>query len=380
MAVHDAGVRFSLKDELFNPKKIAYLASLFQSSDSSFAASKFVKQCVTSLVDLELKQRIVHIAATLENFLSKDFGTAAQQIVAALPPPLDPSQTDNDFGDFIFAPLGEFVVRNGLAKRQLALSLRTLRQLTQRFSMEDAIRAFLSEHCEQTLRVLERWTRDKSYHVRRLVSEGTRPRLPWSQRIEIDSSLTLPLLDQLHADPTRYVTRSVANHLNDITKTHPDVAISRLDGWRKLGKQSAVELEWMARHSLRTLVKQGDTNALRLLGYAASPGLEVSGFKVQNSSIRFGDALEFSFTLKAQRDEQLIVDYVIDFVKSNGSLAPKVFKIKKLSLKKGAAVLVSKRHLLLSNATTYKLYPGTHFVRLQINGQAYGTQPFQLQA
>ena len=370
---------FSLKDELFNRDKVSYLASRFVAADSEFDEKGFIRDVMKKLKQLELKQRIVLIAQTLEKYLSDDFKTATDQICKALPPRLDPSKTDDDFGDFIIAPLGEFVVRNGLSKSHLKRSLSTLKEITQRFSMEDAIRYFIREFPEQTLRELEKWSANKNYHVRRLVSEGTRPSLPWSGRIGLEFKTTMPLLNTLHADPTRYVTRSVANHLNDIAKSEPDLVITTLKDWKKLGKQSPDELAWMTRHALRTLVKQGNPKALKLLGYRSKPEIEVSQIELERQSIRPGETLQFEFVISANRTEALMIDYVIDFVKANGKRAPKVFKAKQLKMRKGESQTVSKRHPLRANATTFKLYPGTHNLSVQINGQVYSACEFELQ-
>lgn len=236
---------FSLKDQLFNRERIEFLADRFSASQPDFDRARFVADAIKGLSALELKQRIVHLAACLERVLAVDFRQAAGQIVAALPPPLDPTKTDDDFGDFIFAPLGEFVVRNGLTKQHLKLSLRTLREITMRFSMEDAIRSFINNWPDEVFCTLEKWSTDSNYHVRRLVSEGTRPRLPWSGRLTTNFDRALPLLDQLHADPTRYVTRSVANHLNDIAKIDPPTVLRTIKRWRQQMMQRPAELEWM---------------------------------------------------------------------------------------------------------------------------------------
>ncbi|PAY19373.1 hypothetical protein CKO51_10860 [Rhodopirellula sp. SM50] len=378
MPTEKGSAGFSLKDQLFNRERIEYLAGLFAAADSRFDRGGFVRESMKGLSRLELKERIVHLAEHLENQLSPDFSVAAKQITDAMPPPLDPRKTDDDFGDFIFAPLGEFVVRNGLEKKHVNRSLRTLKALTQRFSMEDAIRAFLNEHPERTLNELQKWSTHKNYHVRRLVSEGTRPKLPWSKRLSIPVTTPLPLLEQLHADPTRYVTRSVANHLNDLTKSHPDLVLEMLQRWKQAAKQDEKELRWISKHALRTLVKQGSAEALAFLGYRPDPQIEVTGYKLKRSKIRPGEAIEMSFDVAARRDESLMVDYVIDFVKASGKHSPKVHKLKQLELKSGASLSLRKRHVLRANATTYTLYPGMHHVTLQINGKPFGTQSFEL--
>ncbi|MCR9202171.1 MAG: hypothetical protein NXI04_26310 [Planctomycetaceae bacterium] len=369
---------FSLKDELFNKERVTWLAGLFQTADPEFPAPLLIRRIMKTLPQLELKQRIVLIAEQLERVLPDDFGEAAAAITAALPPPLDPTLTDDDFGDFIFAPLGEFVVRNGLTKQHLRTSLKTLKALTQRFSMEDAIRAFLNEFPEQTLKELDKWSRDRNYHVRRLVSEGTRPVLPWSKRISLEPDVPIPLLDQLHADPTRYVTRSVANHLNDIARTDPSLVLKTLKRWQKAGLQDPKELDWLTRHALRGLVKKGDRDALKLLGFRADPKIRIAGLSMKSTKLVPGEAVDFSFELTAERKERLLVDYVIHFVKANGTLAPKVHKLKQVDLAKGETVTLGKRHTLRANATTYTLYPGEHKLSLQINGRPYGEVTFQL--
>jgi 3-methyladenine DNA glycosylase AlkC len=369
---------FSLKDHLFNKESVTYLSELFWRSDPSFKKEEFIAQVMTKLNKLELKERIVWIAEVLEDHLSKDFKKASKQIQKALPAPLDPLKTDDDFGSFIFAPLGEYVVRNGLSKEHLELSLLTIHELTQRFSMEDAIRYFINAYPKETLQALKEWSRHEHYHVRRLVSEGTRPLLPWSGRISLEVTQPVPFLDALHADGTRYVTRSVANHLNDISKKHPKLVVDLLAKWKKEGKQDLKELQWMTRHALRTLVKQGNKEALSLLGYAHDPKIKVEQFSVKPSSKKIapGEVLSFSFTITALENTELMVDYIIDFVKAKGGTKPKVFKIKKVRLKKGESVSIMKNHRLLADATTFVLHLGKHTVTLQINGKKFDSADF----
>ncbi len=372
--------KFRLKDHLFNRDRVEFLANLFVAVDESFDTKRFVRDTTAQFPKLELKARIAHIASVLEEHLHHEFRVAAKQINLALPPALDPKQTDGDFGDFILAPLGEFVVRRGLSKQHLKLSLRTLKELTMRFSMEDALRYFINEFSEPTFAELKKWSTDRNYHVRRLVSEATRPRLPWSGRLTTDIHRPLELLTTLHADPTRYVTRSVANHLNDIAKTDPSVVIKTLMQWRGLALQRPAELKWMTAHALRTLVKQGDETALRLLGYRDQPKITISSLELSATSVAPGEAIGFQFDLSAQRDERLLIDYVIDFVKAGGKTGGKVFKLKQLELAKGKTQTITKRHPFRADATTFRLYPGVHRITLQINGKRYATATFEMKA
>ncbi len=367
--------KFSLKDELFNADTVSYLAGLFVAADDRFDGARFQRDIMGSMLSLELKDRISLITDVLAQHLPDDFDQAAERIHAALPPPLDPTKTDNDFGRFIMAPLGEFTARYGLEHREAAMRL--LKALTMRFSMEFAIRHFINRWPEETLADLTLWARDDNYHVRRLVSEGTRPRLPWGKNIVVGIKAPLPLLDTLHADRTRYVTRSVANHLNDIAKHEPDLVFETLRRWRSEGQQKAPELDWMTRHALRSLVKQGHKGALDLLGYRRDAAVDVA-LTVRTQTVRFGGALEFDVDLAARNDEALLIDYVVDFVKANGTTAPKVFKLKTLNIGAGDRTQLSKRHVLRANATTFRLFAGTHRVSLQVNGVIRATGQFDL--
>lgn len=191
-----------------------------------------MREVVGKFSELELKARIAWIAEVLERYLPSDPAVAMKMIVAALPPPLDPKKTDDDFGEFILAPLGEYVVRNGLSKKYLKQSLSTLREITMRFGVEDAMRSFLNTFQNETLAAYDKWVNDKHYHVRRLVSESTRPLLPWSRRLSMDHHVPVKYLDTLYADKTRYVTRSVANHLNDISKKDVALVVETLTRWK----------------------------------------------------------------------------------------------------------------------------------------------------
>ncbi len=369
--------KFSLKDHLFNKDSVTYLADLFVAVEPDFNKKKFVGEVVAKFPALELKARIGWITEVLAKHLPSDVGAAMKLIVAALPPPLDPTKTDDDFGRFIFAPLGEYVVQHGCIKKYLKQSLATLKQITMRFSMEDAMRAFLNHFPNETLAEYDKWVSDKNYHVRRLVSESTRPSLPWSQKISVDYTVPVKYLDKLHADKTRYVVRSVANHLNDISKKDGALVVATLKRWHTEKTQNPLELDWLTRHALRTLVKQGNTDALALLGYTAHVAPVVSNLVVPKK-VSAGNRLQFSFDVTSSISQNLLIDYVIDFVKLNGASKPKVFKIKKVSALPQAVISVDKNHHLKADATTFKLNAGMHSLTIQINGQKLATAQFEV--
>ena len=365
--------RFSLKDHLFNTEKVDYLSGLLEVAVDGFDRHRFVSSVMKHLPGLELKQRIGLIANVLSEHLDPDFDVAASQMLSALPPPLDPTRGDGDFGDFIFAPFGRYVEDHGAGHYETSMTL--LRELTMRFSMEGSVRPFIDRRPEDTLSLFHVWARDDHYHVRRLVSESTRPRLPWAPRLSLDVEAPIPLLDILHTDPTRYVTRSVANHLNDISKTEPGLVIDCLLRWRKFGSQEQAELSWMEKHALRSLVKAGDPSAIRFLGLSPEP--EVDGeLTIHTPEIRPGATMSFSVVMKARRDEDLIVDYVIDFVKNNGSTSPRVFKLKRLTIPAGESTTLTRNHLLRADATTYTLHPGIYRLTVTANGKTMATSEF----
>lgn len=368
--------RFSLRDHLFNKDTLGQLAGELALGVPGFDADRFLSGVLPKLPELELMARLEAIADGIEAQLSSDFNEMADQIEAALPPPLDPSLRDDDFGQFIHAYPGILAVRHGLeGHRDRALDL--LHAATQRFSMEYYIRPFLNRWPDQTLARLATWAEDDNYHVRRLVSEGTRPKLPWARAISLDPLVPLDLLDRLHADPTRYVTRSVANHLNDIAKIAPDAVLGRLRTWTDEGRQAPKEMGWMTRHALRTLVKQGDPQALALLGYRSDVPVAVQ-LAIAETEIARGDPLVFDVTLRAEDDLPVLVDYVIRFRKSDGTLAPKVFKLKQAAITAGTPLVLRKTHKLKWDATTFRLFPGAQSLGIQVNGVIRAEADFNL--
>ncbi len=375
---NDAGERFSLKDHLFNHETVSYLGGLLSDADPGFDREAFADEVLARMPPLELKQRIAMITEVLERHMPAGFPEAAALISRALPPPLDPSKTDDDFGDFIFAPFGEFVAANGLAEEHYEVSIGLIKELTMRFSMEGPIRPFLETYPDETMQVLAQWAEDSNYHVRRLVSEGTRHRLPWAPRISLAVDAPLPLLDLLYADSTRYVTRSVANHMNDIAKSDPELVVATLDRWQRSGRQEDAEMQWIMRHALRSLIKQGHPGAMELLGYSTNPDVTVIAFRIRpEGDVVIGREVVLELDLEANSAEDLIVDYAVSFVRKKGA-STKVFKLKQLSLEAGAAVTVRKTHKLKADATTFTLLPGRHTVTVQLNGRPVADGEFNL--
>jgi 3-methyladenine DNA glycosylase AlkC len=370
--------KFSLKDHLFNEQTVGQLAAEFAAGVSGFDADRFTAEALTGFPERELMARMDWMADCLEGQLASDFATMADQLHAALPTQLDLAKTDDDFGHFIHATPGILAVRHGLETgRSRAMAL--LYEATQRFSMEFYIRAFINRWPDETLAELATWSGDSNYHVRRLVSEGTRPRLPWATNIILTPEQTFPLLDVLHADSTRYVTRSVANHLNDLSKIVPDAVLARFADWAAQGRQDAKELAWMRRHALRSLIKQGHEGAMAALGYRADAPVTAQ-ISLAQPSVKIGDALAFEVVLDSDQNVPVLVDYRIDFMRSGGKRAEKVFKLKVAEVQAGKSLKMKKAHRFKGDATTFTVYEGVHRIIVQVNGRDVAEVSFDLTA
>jgi len=370
--------KFSLKDELFNPKKVKLIASEIKGVYVPFLQVAFEDEVLGLFPTLELKERITHITTMFAKYLPSEYVEATGILLQALPTPLDASKTDDDFGDFIYAPYGEFVATYGCTQEHLAFSLLALREITKRFSVEYAVRDFINTYPDETLAMLEKCAKSKNYHERRLASEGLRPKLPWAKKLNIDYTEPLRHLDLLYSDATRYVTRSVANHLNDIAKIDAPLVINTLKRWKKQNRQNAKEMAFIVTHSLRTLVKNGNEEALALLGYEKNPSITVESVTLKSNTVQVGQTLEFEVVLVAQDDAMLMVDYVMHFRTKAGSLSPKVHKLKKLTLQKGKAITLKKKHPFKANMSTRTLYEGKHVLEVQINGTIVYNTSFDL--
>lgn len=368
---------FSLKDQLFNADTVGALAAEYAAALPGFDAAGFARAALGRFEGLGLLERMDWMADCLEMQLPSGFPAMADALEAAMPPQLDPALSDNDFGRFVHALPGILAVRHGLEHhRERALDL--LHAATRRFSMELYIRPFLNRWPEETLARLAVWAEDPNYHVRRLVSEGTRPKLPWAKAVSIAPEQSLPLLDRLHGDPTRYVTRSVANHLNDIAKTEPARVVQTLETWRNSGRQIGKEMDWMTRHALRTLVKDGHPGALRLLGYDPDAEVALEAFGLPDRA-RIGDRLQIGIALRAATRTPVIVDYVFWRRRANGEQAPKVHKLKQAVLKPGEVLRLEKAHHLKGDATTYTLFAGPQRIGVQVNGRVLAEKTFELE-
>jgi 3-methyladenine DNA glycosylase AlkC len=228
------------------------------------------------------------------------------------------------------------------------------------------------------MKMLELCALSEHYHERRLASEGSRPKLPWAKKLTVYPTVPMYILDKLYYDKTRYVTRSVANHLNDISKIDPFLTLETLKRWKTSGKQDDKEMQYIVKHALRTLVKKGDKEALALLGYATDPKITLSNTGLSQETVNLGEDLHIEFDIEAEDSCHLCLDYVMHFKTKNGTFSEKVYKIKSLSLKRGGSIRIRKKHLFKANMTTRKLYAGEHKIQIQINGKCYEAGSFIL--
>lgn len=370
--------KFSLKDELYNPQKVEMIASEIKEVYSSFKATHFTKETLDKFPELELKERIYHIRDMLDKYLPNDYQEAVNILLLALPSELDTNKSDDDFGDFIYVPYSEYVTAYGCNEKYLDFSLQALRAITKRFSVEFAIRDFVNNYPIQTLAMLEECAKSENYHERRLASEGLRPKLPWAKKLTIVYHEGIKLLKLLYGDETRYVTRSVANHLNDITKIDAPLVLETLKRWRKSKKQEPKEMDFIIRHALRTLVKQGNEDALSMLGYSKNPPIKVKDVRLYTPSVKVGQSLAFEVEIVSHDDAMLMVDYIVHFQTKTGKLSPKVHKLKKLELIKGKSVTLKKKHPFKANMSTRTLYAGEHWLEVKINGRIVYKDSFYL--
>ena len=348
----------AFKDEI-SPQVVTALAAEMASAWPDFPSERFVAQATAGLEDLELLARVSHVARALGNCLPEPF--AAGAVV------LDRALASETLTGWITLACNEYVATHGIDEPDVALPL--LARLTGRFSCEGAVRPFIERHPEVTFGYLWRWIEDDDEHVRRLVSEGTRPRLPWAPQLRslrADPRPAIALLDRLVGDESEYVRRSVANHLNDIAKDHPGLAVETARRWQVQGADRVV------RHGMRSLLKQGDPAALALLGYDPDAPVTLQALTVTPGRVDVGGTVEIDFTLVAGgAPVQAMVDYRIHHAGARGTRSAKVFKLVTRALEPGTPERITRRHAF-KEVSVRRIHPGPHLVEIQVNGRVLG--------
>ncbi|MFY0728934.1 DNA alkylation repair protein [Pseudomonas sp. NFX15] len=353
--------------EIFNAERLRHIATEMMAVYPAFEAKRFLTLAQTGLADLSVMQRMARVSECLHAVLPLDY-EASLQVLRALAPRLN--------SGFVSMCLPQYVASYGA--HAFDVSMDALKYFTAFGSSEFAIRHFLRRDLERSLELMHDWSLDANEHVRRLASEGCRPRLPWSFRLEpvqADPRLAAGILDNLKADPSLYVRKSVANHLNDITKDHPGWVLDLIEGWSLDNRHTA----WIAKHALRSLIKQGNQRALAIIGAGGKPEIEITDVKVEPPVIGLGEKITLSFALKStvESSQRLVIDYAIDYVKANGSTSAKVFKLKALTLPGNAIETVS-RGQQIKALTTRRHYAGRHPVHIMVNGQRLASTAFEI--
>lgn len=362
-----------LKD-FFDEHLVGRLARTITPVYADFPVEPFVAEATKGLSQLELLDRGKHIADALAKALPSNYEHAVDILLRSLEVPLE--RVGGSMAAFFYLPHVSFVARWGLD--HFDASMRAQHALTQKFSAEFSIRYFILRDATRTLEVLRSWTNDSNEHVRRLVSEGTRPRLPWAVRLPqfiTNPAPVLELLEMLRDDPALYVRRSVANSLNDIAKDHPDLAIEVCKRW---SQGASTDRKWIIRHALRWLVKRGHVGAIQLLGGGTKPKVRVESIAITPAKAALGSVVSLAFDLvsEGKKSQQLMVDYVVYHPGAKGKMRSKVWKLRRITLEPNQRVRLEGR-VSLVDRTIRKHHPGTYRIDLRIGGMDFPLGSFE---
>ena len=344
---------------------------------ANFSSEHFHHDAIDGLESLALKERVHHLVDVMARHLPSDFEEAAE-ILSRIRNHCYEGYADDSLRGFAAWPVIDYVAKYGIDSPSTSLPL--LRYLTPMFSAEFAVRPFLETHPDSTYNEMMMWCLDPDAHVRRLASEGIRPRLPWGPQLKRyieNPTPVITLLDALVDDTSDYVRRSVGNNLNDISKDHPELVIKTCKRW--LADNIAAR-QWIVKRATRSLVKSGHPKVFPLLGYTKKPKIILTPLTLSRTDIQLGQDLDIltEITSSTETTQQMVIDYAIHFMKANGKTKAKVFKWKNLRLKPGQTVRLEKTHPI-KTITTRNYYAGTHQVELLINGKSKGRVPFDLQ-
>jgi 3-methyladenine DNA glycosylase AlkC len=354
----------------FSKGLVERLASDLVRAHPEFPKRAFVRDACRGLEALELLDRGRHIARALGKHLPSSYPEALEILLASLGPELASDELIGaGMAPFFYLPHALFVAERGL--QHFDLSMRAQYELTKRFSAESSIRPYLARDPQRALRFLSRWASDPNPHVRRLVSEGTRLRLPWARRVDwLDANpeRIVALLERLKDDPSPMVRRSVANNLNDLGKVHPDLLVRTAERWLK---GASPERRNLVEHALRSAVKRRDPKALALLGYGQTPRVALEAVAFAPRRVRIGGRVAMTFRLRSTsaRPQHLLVHVAVHFVKARGAAASKVFQLGSVTVGPRERIEM-KTSFSLAVHTTRVPRPGRHAVDVVVNGRA----------
>ncbi|MEW1980760.1 DNA alkylation repair protein [Citricoccus sp. NPDC079358] len=327
-----------------------------------------------SLDGLALRERADLLREALLVDLPGDYQSLAHVIRQA-------RDSSSDFSGWLIWPVTGAVAARAVQENTAAAftdAMALLAELTGRLTSEFSLRTLLRHDLDRGLAIIAVWTDSADEHIRRLASEGTRPYLPWAVRIPAITAhpgVTVPLLEALYRDPSEYVRRSVANHLNDLSRDAPDLVVSTAQRWlADPGPQTPA----LVRHGLRTLLKNGHPGALDLLGFGPV-SVDIDGPHLTEARVPWGGEVRFTAVVRNVGPEpaRLAIDYVIHHRKANSTLSTKVFKLTTRTLQPGEEMAVNRSHSFRA-ITTRRYHPGGHAVALQVNGISTLPVPFEL--
>ncbi len=359
----------AFKDNISRPA-VERLGAAVGGEVPGFEAGAFADDAVADLEPLELKARIAAVAAALDRALPGPFADAAPRVATAV--------RAAGLTAWDAWPALTWVEQAGLGDPEVALD--ALAAMTASASAEFAIRPFIAMHPDATWARLAEWARAPDEHLRRLASEGTRPRLPWGGKVaalQADPGPGIALLDVLRDDPEEYVRRSVANHLNDVARDDPDLALATAARWSGAGGK---HVDAVVRHALRGLVKRGDPRALALIGADVHAPVDAV-LTLGAAEATIGGSMPFTAELTGRGDASatVVLDYAVAYARPSGRTGRKVFKITTLELEPGTPVTVERR-LSLADRSIRTHHPGEHRIELLVNGRAAAAATFELRA
>jgi 3-methyladenine DNA glycosylase AlkC len=360
----------ALKDNI-SGELLEALAAELHRAWPPFPTSTFLAEAGAGLGDLELKDRVRHVAGALGRALPADVAGAIGVLRAALESPA--------FTGWMVWPCAELVGQLGPERPEVVVPF--MAELTPRSSCEFAIRPVLEQDPALVFAHLERWVDHPDEHVRRLVSEGTRPRLPWGSRLrelQRDPTPSIVLLDRLRDDPSEYVRRSVANHLGDIAKDHPALALDIAERWLAEGGE---HVDRVVRHGLRVLIKAGDPRALRFVGFAADAPVRLVELSVTPARLPIGGQASIAVRLMTDGSAAVpvVVEYRVHYLGPRGPRKPKAFRLAERTLEPGAVAELRRRHTF-DHVSIRTLHPGPHTIEVQVNGRVLGAATVELTA
>lgn len=362
-----------------NQYSLPYIQTLADEAHSlvpGFNVKQFVSESQKGLEGMEMKARIKLIGEALFSAFDRDY----QKVYA--------------YGQLLFndnVNLGKNGWKSGIKYDPLAYiiehygleyfeeSMFLIGEITKRYTSEFAIRNLIAENHSETLKVLEKWSKDENEHLRRLASEGSRTRLPWGKKLHNlikEPHLTRSILENLKEDPAKYVQKSVANHLNDISKDHPAYFYSIVSDWSSSKNENT---RWIIKHALRNEIKKGHPTALEVLGYKPVK-ISVSNYALHANTLKLGQHLQLQASIKNEEKTAIaaVIDFGIHLRKQNNSTFFKVFKWKNIQLQSGESLELTKKYLI-QKITTRVYYAGNHQVDLLVNGKTMGSTSFVLE-